>query len=174
MDHSYSRFVSLTCLRCGQTFTAEIWLIVDASARPDLVERIRAETLHALTCPHCGHAGQVDAPLLLYFSGSPLPLGEEPGVRILFSPAQRTTAEQDKEQARDLLVRLKSSLGDAWQDEWLAGGLPGVPRPLLPLTLGDEPEAAMRQMAEQAQQEIERLRQESPEAYRQLEGNALM
>jgi tetratricopeptide (TPR) repeat protein len=71
-------------------------------------------------------------------------------VRVLFSPAQGTTAEQDQEQARALLERLRQSLGDAWQDDWLSRGLPAVPRPLLPLALREGLEAALRKMQEAA------------------------
>jgi len=64
MPHSFSQTASLTCPQCGRAFSAEVWLIVDADERPDLLARIRAGTLHDVTCPHCGHQGQVDAPLL--------------------------------------------------------------------------------------------------------------
>jgi hypothetical protein len=148
MPTSFGQTLSLTCPRCGQSFEAAIWLIVDAAERPDLLEKIQAGTLHQVVCPHCQFQGEVDAPLLLYFSDSPLPSGEGPGVRLLFSPAQGTTAEQDQEQARDLLERLRQSLGDAWQDDWLSRGLPAVLRPFLPLALREGLEAALRKMQE--------------------------
>jgi predicted RNA-binding Zn-ribbon protein involved in translation (DUF1610 family) len=59
MPHSFSQTASLTCPQCGRAFSAEVWLIVDADERPDLLARIRAGTLHDLTCPHCGHQGNV-------------------------------------------------------------------------------------------------------------------
>ena len=134
MPHSFSQTASLTCPQCGRDFSAEIWLIVDADEHPDLLERIRAGTLHTITCPHCGHEGQVDAPLLLLRLGATPPL--------LFSPAQRTTEEQDREQAAGLVNMLREQMGADWQDEWLAQGLPGVPRPFLPAALSADPEAA--------------------------------
>ncbi|HXF86237.1 MAG TPA: CHAT domain-containing protein [Anaerolineales bacterium] len=70
------------------------------------------------------------------------------------------------------MERLKESLGPAWRDEWLANGLPGVPRLLLSLALTEGLEAVQRKMQEQAAAELERLRQENPEAYRQLESAA--
>jgi tetratricopeptide (TPR) repeat protein len=148
MPTSFQQTQQLTCPRCGQPFEASIWLIVDAAERPDLLEKIQAGTLHQVVCPHCQFQGEVDAPLLLY--NPPLPEGEGPGVRVLFSPAQRTTAEQDQEQALALLERLRQSLGDAWQDDWLSRGLPAVPRPLLPLALREGLEAAQRKMQEEA------------------------
>ncbi|MCX7856021.1 MAG: CpXC domain-containing protein, partial [Anaerolineae bacterium] len=82
MSHSYAEKVTLSCPNCGQAFQADLWLIVDAGERPDLVERIRQGTLHTFTCPHCGNTGEVDAPLLLFgphlspaaFGGTPAPL----------------------------------------------------------------------------------------------------
>ncbi|HFD39924.1 MAG TPA: hypothetical protein ENJ31_08805, partial [Anaerolineae bacterium] len=131
MAISFAETVQAPCPQCGQAVDLEVWLIVDAAERPDLLARIRDGTLHDAPCPHCGHQTQVDAPLLLY-----RPEAEPP---LLFSPAQQTTAEQDREQAAALVDRLRQSLGDAWRDEWLAEGLPGVPRPLLPLALSDDP-----------------------------------
>jgi len=37
MGVSLSETADLTCPQCGKSSTAEIWLIVDSSARPDLV-----------------------------------------------------------------------------------------------------------------------------------------
>ena len=147
MTLSFYQSLQLVCPQCSHPFPFDLWLIIDLAERPDLTERLRAGTLHTVSCPHCGHAGQVDAPLLLYRPG------EEPP--LLFSPAEQTTAEQDREHAAGLLGRLRESLGDAWQDAWLAEGLPGVPRQLLPLLLdGDaDLEALLEQMAAQVAQE---------------------
>jgi hypothetical protein len=161
MAHSFAQETGLTCPECGQSFTAQVWQIVDTAERPDLAARIHEGTLHDLPCPHCGHQGAVDAPLLLYRPDRDPPL--------LFSPAQGTTAEQDREQAAGLVGALRGRLGPAWQDEWVAEGLTGMPREFLPMALSEGPEAALRQMAERAQQEMERLREEDPERYRQLE-----
>ena len=148
MPHSFSQTASLTCPQCGRAFSAEVWLIVDADERPDLLARIRAGTLHDVTCPHCGHQGQVDAPLLLLRPGATPPL--------LFSPAQGTTPEEDRQQAAGLVGLLQERMGPAWRDEWLAQGLPGVPRPLLPAAMSDDPEA-YRQLEEAARELVERL-----------------
>ena len=66
--------------------------------RPALAERICQNTLHDAPCPHCGHTSQVDAPLLLYRPG------EVPS--LIFSPAQNTDQEQDREHAAGLVERL--------------------------------------------------------------------
>jgi len=121
MDLSFAQQVPLTCPQCGQTFEAEVWLIVDLSARPDLAERIRQGTLHTVSCPHCEHAVEADEPLLVF---SPPPTlaagrGERPSAPpLLFSPARATTAEEDRQQAAELVNALRERLGDAWRDEW--------------------------------------------------------
>jgi C4-type Zn-finger protein len=66
MPTSFQQTQQLTCPRCGQSFQAAIWLIVDAAERPDLLEKIQAGTLHQVVCPHCQFQAEVDAPLLLY------------------------------------------------------------------------------------------------------------
>jgi hypothetical protein len=143
MDPSYARPISVTCRRCGEAFSVDLWLIVDAGERPDLLERVCQGTLHAFACPRCGQMEEADASLLLYFSGAPLRLsGRE--VRLLFSPARRTSPQEDEAQAGALLARLREALGPAWREEWLREGLPGLPRGLLPLFLREDPEAALR------------------------------
>lgn len=72
-------------------------------------------------------------------------------MRVLFSPAQRTSAEQGQEHARQLLTWLRQSLGDAWQEEW-AEQMPSIPRPLFSTVLREGLEAAARQMAEEIAQ----------------------
>lgn len=39
MPNSFSQTIELTCPRCGADFQAELWLIVDAAERPDLLEK---------------------------------------------------------------------------------------------------------------------------------------
>ncbi|HHS98278.1 MAG TPA: hypothetical protein ENK08_10380, partial [Chloroflexi bacterium] len=66
MDPSYAQKATPTCPQCGRTFEAEVWLIVDTAARPDLAERLKEGTLHRFPCPHCGHEVEVDVPVLVF------------------------------------------------------------------------------------------------------------
>ncbi len=75
---------------------------------------------------------------------------------VLFSPAQRTSQEQDEQHARELLAHLRESMGDDWREEWVAHGIATVPRPFLPAALSDDPEA-YRQLEEAARELVERL-----------------
>ena len=146
--HSYAQTSDFQCPQCGRSFRAEIWLIVDAGERPDLIDRARAGDLHAVACPACGPLGAVDAPLLIYLPAADPARGQPP---LLFSPAQQTSAEQDQELAGGLLGELARSLGDAWQDAWLAQ-VATVRRDLLPAALSDDPAAALRAAGESGRQ----------------------
>ncbi len=143
MSVSYAEQVSLSCPECGRPVSAEVWLIVDAAERPDLLERLREGELNRAVCSGCGHRGEVDAPLLLYRPDADPPL--------LFSPARRTSAEEDRAHAAGLLARLREALGEAWREEW-GQGVPAVPREMLPIVLGDDPEGALRQLTAALQQ----------------------
>ena len=159
MPRSFSQSTRVSCPQCGQPVDLQIWLIVDLAERPDLAARIRDGTLHDAPCPHCGHTGQVDAPLLIH--------DPERG-RVLFSPAQRTTAEQDQQMAQELMSRLAETFLHP-RPEYLAQAQ-SVPRQLLPTLLdGGDLQEAMQTMLARATQEMERLRQEDPETFAQLE-----
>ncbi len=144
MPNSFAQHAELTCPHCDKPFPADVWLVVDTAERPDLREVARAGALHALACPYCGHVGNVDAPLLIYFSDYDPAVGQP---ALLFSPAQATNAEQDREQASGLLRMLAQRLGDAWQDAWLRE-IVTVQRSMLPAALSDDPDAVLREMQE--------------------------
>jgi hypothetical protein len=148
MSVSYSRTTDVQCSGCQTAFAAEFWLIVDAGERPDLLARCRDGTILSIPCPACAREGKLDAPLLLYRPGA------QP--TVLFVPAQGTTREEDNQQAGQLVGLLRDRMGDAWDDAWVAEGLQGVSQEMLPAVLSDDPEAAVRQLQEQAAAEAER------------------
>lgn len=61
MTHSHAEVPSLQCPQCGASFSAEIWLIVDAAERPDLFERVIDGAVHTVVCPN-GYVSELDAP----------------------------------------------------------------------------------------------------------------
>lgn len=138
MSHSYAQAVQITCSNCGDAFSADVWLIIDAEERPDLMAQVSSDTLNIVTCPHCGYEGQVDTPLLIYQPHA------EP--HLIFYPAEETSEEEDVEQSEDLLARLAESLGNAWREEWV-DEMEVMPDPLLSQILGDDIEAALPQLA---------------------------
>jgi CHAT domain-containing protein len=119
--HSFADRPTLQCPECGRAFAPDVWLIIDAAERPDLLARVRDGSIHHVVCPN-GHGAAVDAGLLVYRPGTARPL--------LFSPGERATTEQSERVANDLINRLADSLGDVWRDEWLESAAL-VPRPRL-------------------------------------------
>jgi len=150
----------LTCPQCNQTFQAEIWQVVDAAERPDLLEKVLQGTIHDLPCPQCGNRGRIDAPLLIF-----RPQADPP---VIFSPAQGTTPEQDQEHAHGLVGLLKEGLGTDWLEAW-GENLPVIPRRVLPQALRQGLQAARQTLQDESQAEMERLRREEPETYQKLE-----
>ena len=65
MAHSFAEQPPLQCPECGTSFTPEIWPILDAAERPDLIDRAADGTLHHVTCPN-SHPSAVDAPLVIF------------------------------------------------------------------------------------------------------------
>ena len=103
MSVSYAEQVNLTCPICIAVFKVEVWLIIAAEERPDLIKRINAGSLHRLVCSQCGQASEFDMPVLLF----------QPAVTppILFSPTQEVTNRQAQQQAVDLIGLLRERLG---------------------------------------------------------------
>jgi hypothetical protein len=184
MPNSFSTTTELTCPDCQKPLSPDIWLVVDLDERPDLREKIVENTIHLVTCPRCGKSDLVDAPLLLYwashsfaeFTGLPFA-----GVRgrhkshspLLLSAAQMVDEETRIAQSNDLIQILGQNLGaGVWQDSWL-DDLDDVPRPIMAAMVSDDPEAYMTQAVVKAQAELERLRQEDPEAFAALQKEAL-
>lgn len=102
MAHSMRQSYSLTCPECGQTFDAEVWLIVDTTEQPELLDQIRADTLHDIPCPRCGFDGHVHAPLLIH---------QPDKKRVLFSPILNSTQKENEDALLELLRILVGSFG---------------------------------------------------------------
>ncbi len=113
MAHSYAEQANISCQNCGNTFRTKVWVLVDVTEQPDLMERIRTGSLHNMVCPKCGATMMVAAPLLLY-----RPHDTQP---FLFSPAIGKSAEDEEgtNQAINLLRILRQLLGPDWRDDWL-------------------------------------------------------
>jgi tetratricopeptide (TPR) repeat protein len=108
---SYAQRGEFTCATCGAAGQADVWLIVDTTERPGIIEQLRRGTVHQVTCPRdAAHMTELDAPLLLYRPGS------DP--TILFLPAKRTSPQEDQAHCRSLGQMLRERLGPDWNDEW--------------------------------------------------------
>jgi hypothetical protein len=90
---------------------AEVWLIVDAAERPDLVDRIHAETIHSPRCAYCGVRQALDEPLLFH---------DGRAQTLIFAAPEAGTDEQKQNLARQLGQQLIASLPLAERQPYLA------------------------------------------------------
>lgn len=105
---SLPQYPDTTCVRCRSTYAPELYVIVDAGERPDLVQRIKDGIIHCAICPHCGVVMNFGMPLLVYRPGAAVP--------VMYSPVSIATPEQRREHALMLLDTLSRQLGPDWDD----------------------------------------------------------
>ena len=158
MPNSHTQTISLTCPQCGQTFTADVYMVVDVAERPDLLEKIRNGILHDVHCTHCAYHNLVDAPLLIYRPD------QDP--TLLFSPTPDTNRDDQQQQLGYLIQRLKESLAFAWRDDWLKNGIQIMERQILPDFLGGVIVTA-QELIEGKTGHLESFKNENPERYLQ-------
>lgn len=133
MSISFSQTANLQCPQCGQHFSVEVWLIVDATERPDLAERCRAGKIHEVVCPQ-GHAGMLGAPLLYHDSARQ---------KLILALPPEVDEQRARQLNAQLAGQLRSSLTEPIPD--YLNETQVVPGQLLPLALADDPEAALRE-----------------------------
>ena len=105
---SLPQYLDAVCVRCRSTYTPELYVIVDAEERPDLVQRIKDGIIHCAICPHCGVVMDFGLPLLVYRPGAMTP--------VMYSPVDIATPEQRDEHVLMLLNALRRQLGPDWDD----------------------------------------------------------
>ena len=121
MDYSYVQATKLHCPHCHQTATVDVWLIVDQTARPELIQQILQGDFNTFTCPHCRQTLDApDEPLLIYQPHQHPPL--------LFSPAQKTAIPQEQAHNLQRLVHHLLNTLENQDDTWVMEGLKRVHR----------------------------------------------
>ncbi|HZD69918.1 MAG TPA: CpXC domain-containing protein [Actinomycetes bacterium] len=105
---SFPQYPPTRCVNCGAAYTPELYVIVDSSERPDLIERIKDDILHCAICPQCGVVMAFGMPLLVYRPGESVP--------VMYSPAPGANPAQREEHAIMLLSALRDRLGPKWSD----------------------------------------------------------
>ena len=126
MGGSLPQYPSVTCVNCTGTFAPELYVIVDAGERPDLVDLIKRDIIHVALCPHCATGNAIGLPLMVY---RPQEL-----VRIMYSPWPGFTPEQEHEHLDALFAHLHRQLGNRW-DDGLTKGIYRAERADLPLVV---------------------------------------
>ena len=62
---SHAERSAVECGGCGESYRLEVWVIVHAEERPDLMNRARAGALHDLICPRCRRTADVRSAILI-------------------------------------------------------------------------------------------------------------
>ncbi|MCB0112866.1 MAG: hypothetical protein KDD84_02195 [Caldilineaceae bacterium] len=153
MPCSLAQVTQMSCPECSVDFVTELWLIIDTKERSDLYEELMEDSIHDVACPHCGHVGRVDAPLLVCHVVLPTvnrlnrsgPIYTKPVRRLFFFPPLNPSDISDEALAVSLLNVLRDRLGDEW-NTFAKTKLLSVPRPLLAVAIADDPEAALARM----------------------------
>ena len=113
MDVSKADSRLVACPYCGQHVDAQIWRIIDAEHRPDLLALLEAGQLGALTCPRCDGEGQVSEPLLIWRPQAVPP--------ILYVPSPDSALAESNEAVAELVVLLRERADPASQPRtWTA------------------------------------------------------
>jgi CpXC protein len=105
MDVSYAVWRTVACIDCGAHLDVQVWRIIDAEHRPDLIARVTAKLLRVVVCPHCGGEGMLDEPLLIWQPGREPPL--------LYAPSTDSTLEQVNKAGFELIALLRERVGVA-------------------------------------------------------------
>jgi hypothetical protein len=128
---SLPQYPPTRCISCSASYAPELYVIVDANERPDLVQGIKDDIIHCVICPHCGVVMTFGMPLLVYRSGEPVP--------VLYSPVPIATPQQRDEHAEMLISALSRQLGPDWDDR-LSRGVYVVERDQLPEVVDVNPD----------------------------------
>ncbi|MEW1777112.1 CHAT domain-containing protein [Streptomyces sp. NPDC086777] len=107
------------CRRCGEDAQDATYMVVDALARPDLVQGVIRGRVPSVTCPSCGARKTRFFPLLVY-------RGAATGQLVYFYPAH-TLAEQDEANKKLYVDALLDRLGPVSAEEAENSGVLSVP-----------------------------------------------
>jgi hypothetical protein len=130
------------CEVCGTEVLAATWVVIDATARADLVDDVTAGQLNHYRCTTCGHDGIRNTPIVLYrvFEQHP----------IVISPAGDAMSNDAGGWALYWVGEVGRQIGEAdnWPDELIAAGLPIIPRARLADILRRRAAPLERELAE--------------------------
>lgn len=147
MAHSYADTNEFNCPQCGDSFAADVWLVVDITERQDLLQRIRDRSLHTFTCRKCPTQAVVNAPLLIYRPD------KQPA--LIFCPDPHTTPKQFDQDLSGLVGVLRGRVEDISQDSWATeGSLFCMPFELLPANILDATETELDKIVQNGIQEV--------------------
>jgi hypothetical protein len=101
MPISHSEHMQLTCPQCGESFDADLWLVLDAQEHPAYTDELRQQQLHRVTCAQCSHTFIAAVPFLFH---------DGTARRVIFAPPPATQEYVWRDQARELHSLLVGSI----------------------------------------------------------------
>src|SRR5258706_1231245 len=149
MANSYSQIIEMDCPNCQHHFASPAWQIVDINERPDLLIQLQQEKLNLTTCPKCQRQAVADTGLMIF----------RPHVvpHLLFSPADGTSDQQDREDFMRLMGVVQQALGMEHLQESVDKVIT-VPRPFLGISVIEDPEEAREAFQSKVMADIEAMR----------------
>ncbi len=93
--------IEVTCPQCGAKYNAQVQSIVDVGQDPRLKSMLLRGQLNTVTCPSCGTAGMVSAPLLYH--------DPERELLLVFFPPSLTLTMENRERLTGSLVNAMMS-----------------------------------------------------------------
>ena len=174
MAFSLAQVTQLSCPSCSVDFVTELWIIIDTEEREDLYAALSDDSIHDIVCPHCGHIGRVDAPLLVCHTVLPTvnrlnrsgPIYTKPLRRLFYFPPLNQADVSDEAIAVSLLNVLRDRLGDEWKS-FMRTKLISVPRPLLAMAIADDPEAGLARIRGKVALQLAQLKWEKAKGQQQ-------
>ncbi|MBF0217154.1 MAG: hypothetical protein HQL30_09200 [Candidatus Omnitrophica bacterium] len=117
-DESFAMSGAVVCDKCGRDHPVDLWAIIDAEARPDLLAKMAVNTLNVVTCPHCEGRGHIGGPLFVIFPKvePPKPFTRTVGVECGKDKYWMT----DEDAVNALFGALVDERGEEWVDKHLS------------------------------------------------------
>ena len=160
MPNSKVQESDYTCYACGEITSVQSWFIIDASERPDLIEKVKDETIWEVMCASCGEAIYSDLPLLLYFPE------DEP--RFLFSSRMRDGSGYPEFLIESMFNELVEKTGDQELKERYRDHRAWVLKEDLPDRLKDFPKVPLRDFDWSDSDELKQFEMLMPDDYFQM------
>lgn len=110
MDLSLFDHNSFKCIGCGRTTVYKICRVVDALARPDLIEELVDDHLHRYQCPHCDEVQTVGTLTAI--------LQRDRWPHLFELPNAALSLEMNRSELERLIDRLQTTAAAAWRPEW--------------------------------------------------------
>ena len=160
MPNSYAKESEYTCFSCEEKTTVQTWLIIDVTENPDLLERVKDETIQDLICPNCGESISPDLPLLLYFPGDDPP--------FLFASRPHTGPGYPEVVVLGMFEQLVESSGDQELKDQYRDHRAWILKEDLPDRLKDFPQTPLRDFDLSAYPELKQLEMTMPDEYLEM------